>query len=177
MEIYIPSRVLRETKCIVVAEALQHPENLQKEWDELPDLNRRYFWTFGRFKDAKKFAFLNNFHSLFPDQTDGSSQRKRQYTALGLLDLTGREWYEQRGILNNPLIAPSPLFLSQTGREFLQTIDNVITYYNIDTDLLKNLLKTGSLQASVSLLNRAHRIMFPSFVHLRALGYINQDLR
>ncbi len=183
MEIYVPRRVIRETRRSIIVEESPNEEELKQRYYEMYSMNRRYYGTFHRFKLATFYSgVMNNFHSFFPrPNKDYGTYKKLVFTVSGAIDMNLREWCERHIATgtapkgSTPEDWHSPLALSQTGREFLETVDAVIAYNKIPVDLVGQIYEKEYFKCAPMI--RASRLIFPAFVHLRALGYSRDELR
>lgn len=104
--------------------------------------------------------YMNNFSMYFPDSSEGISLYERYFAEWGIMDRS------------------LPQYLGQTGRAFLQTIRAVASYYKIDYDRIGRLRESYRKypEEGESVLGEIGRMIFPVYVHLRALKYQHEYL-
>lgn len=122
---------------------------------------------FARAKGFDRWAYFNNFYT----NIDGSYVR-RNVALLGIGDITHREFFlgvNQKDLGGIDLKDYSQLFLSQTPNQFFGAIDDLIKRKRISKGRLHALYEVWAVKD-------LHRLLFPVFVHLRALGYNRHEL-
>ena len=128
-----------------------------------------------------KDEFMNNFYGYFTDENSGYSHRAL-FKGDGW-DTTSRNWlienYGNRHSddLHRNLQAYSELYLSQTGRQLMETIDQTVLEVGVDPEKLKT-LATKMLQKLDGMQRRefVELMLFPVYLKLRERGYKHKEL-
>ena len=148
------------------------------EDDSLPqDTRERNQQALQEHADFIRMGYLGNFMSHIP----GSVYRKRfinDFQRRGQYDKIFGEVLEEWGFKNNSeegQFSYSRLHLSQTPRQFHQTVDSAIEAEAIPPDELKDLVEKGN-QSVFICHARLYKRLFPAYIRLRAMGYTRQDL-
>ena len=144
-----------------------------KEYEVLHKIESKPEWVI-------KDDFMNNFYGYFTDENCGYSPRA-SFRRDGW-ETTNRDWLREN-YRDNPeslqrnLKAYSELYLSQTGRQLIESIDQAVLEIGIDPVELKFLAtKMGDKLVGEERRDFIERIMFPLYLKLREKGYNHKEL-
>jgi hypothetical protein len=119
-------------------------------------------------------GFLNNFHMyILPEENKRWQTKRKQAKYLGYWDKKNKE------TTDNPE-KHSTLWLSQTSKEFFETIDSVITELDTDGEIKKvidDFCNVTSYNERVLAQNKLDEKLIPIFARLVAMGYTMRELR
>lgn len=123
---------------------------------------------------------LNNFHCYFPCERFKEGSYHAWLVSLSdALDVQNGEFFRQESKNKNSL--NSSLYMSQTPREFLNSINTAISKNpNIDITNINRLImlyyQTNDIQESMRYLRELYDYLLPVYIELRAMGYSHYDL-
>ena len=173
-KVYLPRSKVEDMRRIIIQEAIPQPKHIFGDYLTDPYAQRQ-FPTFTLYKEFRLLEMTNNFLGYFPAKDFEGSHMKYLYSRIGVIDITFVEFLEKSKLSEKNVSEEkySTRILNETIKEFLQTIDDVITYYGITEEEILELKRTLDYSRKNM---RTRRKVFKVYVHLRALGYGRNEL-
>lgn len=153
----------REARIEMAKSFQSRREHLDEVWS---DLTNRFSLMGSRnaFYRSEYWSFLNNFHTRIPRTEDPlDSYLGKIHEDISWLDTLNRDNLK---LLPENSEHYSGLFLNQTPREFFNIVDEVLKFYAFDREPFRKPFDA----------ERKSALAFPIYVHLRAIGYSDNEL-